>query len=201
MREELFHDWVYKFEAPDYILKRSLNILNGAVWYKNAYNSSTFADRFKEKDARKLRKWFNRCLEEVRSDLDLSCERLAVSQIWGNKSEKGHWHHTHSHYNSWASGILYLTPSSAQTWFSKPTMWEQPGLEIVPDAARYHLYKHPTTVGTLIIFPSTLEHSVNEHDLDDPRFSISFNSYPSGFIGAPGQVNHALELRLRVSQA
>jgi hypothetical protein len=44
--------------------------------------------------------------------------------------------------------------------------------------------KIKTSPGKLVLFPSHLYHSVDEHMIEDhPRYSLSFNTFPSGQIG------------------
>ena len=46
------------------------------------------------------------------------------------------------------------------------------------------LHKQPTVAGDLIVFPSTLVHSVDAHTIEEyNRYSLSFNAFPCGLIG------------------
>ena len=47
------------------------------------------------------------------------------------------------------------------------------------------LIKQPTIKGDLLIFPSTLVHSVDQHKKVEKRYTLSFNAFPCGLIGFP----------------
>ena len=52
------------------------------------------------------------------------------------------------------------------------------------DSDNLVIHKQPTVAGDLIIFPSTLVHSVDSHTIKEHnRYSLSFNAYPCGLIG------------------
>jgi hypothetical protein len=179
--KQLLSDWIYEFEAPPKVLKQSLAIVQSSEWIDNTYNS---ACRTIEGKSDLLLDWLNACLEEARVDLELTCEKLSIASIWANKSRLGEWHHSHVHGNSYCSGILYLTESGAQTWLSRRSMWvpdmKYPLLDIF-DYKRFDIIeKIPTVPGKLILFPSSLVHSVNEHDRKDARYTVSFNAFPAG---------------------
>ena len=169
-----------------YNLKSSLSFL---------FEMSMFAD---------LKEWVLACIYEAKEDLDWHFD-LRITQSWFNKAERGMWHHRHAHSNTLMSGIFYITPSGSSTWFSMPSIWpkakhdnasetylpffgwgERPMHEVI--------HKNPSTPGTLILFPSCLDHSVDEHDGDKPRYSMSFNTFP---VGAFGQQDNYSFLDLR----
>jgi len=96
------------------------------------------------------------------------------------------------------SAILYLTDSNASTWFSMNNFWtgsnnnlEYPAntsniIKVIneEDEDNLIIHKQSTVAGDLIVFPSTLVHSVDAHTIKEhDRWSLSFNSYPCGLIG------------------
>ena len=188
-KESIFSDFIYVFRAPEEILNQSCEYVESLKWFPNAKNYMSGTDPFasKLKESAFIRNFFNECLEEVRKDLNLLCPELKVTSIWANKSFKGNWHHGHIHPNSWASGIFYLTESGSTTWMSREHFWNTDrstgsmlDLLLTKDAKQIHHCK--TEPGKLIIFPSHLWHSVDQHDMNNPRYTISFNSFPSGTI-------------------
>ena len=97
------------------------------------------------------------------------------------------------------SAILYLTDSDAHTWFSMDNFWTGNNTNLhypsntsniikviyEEDESNLILHKQPTVSGELIIFPSTLIHSVDQHKMKEyDRYTMSFNSYPCGVIGS-----------------
>jgi len=120
--------------------------------------------------------------------------KLRITQSWANYTETDQWHHRHSHANSVLSGVFYVqtheetdkivfyrqnapfsvTPKDFNSWNSTSWWW-------------------PTPPNTLLLFPSTLEHSVDVKQTTGTRISISFNTF---FVGDIGEENDLTHLRL-----
>jgi len=177
---------LYRFQASSDLVSKTKKATKKLEWTSNQKNL-TSNEKFLHtlEDFHPLRNWILECLQEVRADLDLDCEKLDVSIMWANKTNPGQWHHKHNHNFSYASGIFFLNKTNSQTWFSKPRYWQRDGLfTFCPESERTHVvHKYSPTPGELVIFPSSLEHSVDEHTLDFPRYSISFNAVPAGPMG------------------
>jgi uncharacterized protein (TIGR02466 family) len=181
-----FEQFLYEFEAPYDILLTSREIAFTAPYRINQYNFTT--DDFSTRHLPgmiSIRRWVDRCLDEVRRDLQFECEEIKTTIEWFNKSEKGMWHQAHTHDNSFLSGVFYLTPSDAETWFSIESVFgpKYTLLNLIHPDNHYIFYKYPTTVGKMLVFPSKLLHSVTSHIGENPRYTMSFNAFPSGFIG------------------
>lgn len=138
-----------------------------------------------EKDLNDLHQWINQCLNIVVSMTEWrkeSIHELSVSQSWLNQSEIGDQHHRHTHALSILSGILYLTDNS-ETKFYMPSIYNL-NSSILASAEIYNVqHVHKGTKGELIIFPSTLEHSVDPNLEPYPRITLSANSWFTGSAG------------------
>jgi uncharacterized protein (TIGR02466 family) len=157
--------------------------------FRSNDNNQTSQDSYilNKPELHEVKNWLEQCLQEVITEMKYTFQ-IRITQSWVNKSDKGMWHHTHKHPNSLISGIFYLTPSGSTTWFSCPDIWFSPE-PLLPfyshlSVSSEVIHKFPTTPGTLVLFPSSLTHSVNEHDLNEPRYSLSFNSFPFGTFGS-----------------
>jgi uncharacterized protein (TIGR02466 family) len=199
---EILPQTVFVFEAEPELLENSKHLVEQLRFRRNARNQVQEKSLEREAAFSPLKQWFNDCLSQVQREVDYcNCGPIVVSQMWANRSDPGEWHHPHIHPNSVISGVFYLTNSQASTWFSIPDIWgPMPTyLSLRPrdDELQYHTcYKHQTAPGQLIMFPSTLTHSVNEHSgFDEPRYSIAFNSFPTDFIGsAEGHMHVSLDV-------
>ncbi|MDX2315255.1 MAG: TIGR02466 family protein [Gammaproteobacteria bacterium] len=105
--------------------------------------------------------------------------QLIMREIWANANGKHAYNNIHNHPNSLLSGVYYVKAeddygdllffdprkqaSVTQPDFSERTQINSSIHSISPE------------VGTLIIFPSWLEHSVNQNLSDSDRISRSFN--------------------------
>jgi len=105
--------------------------------------------------------------------------QLIMREIWANANGKYAYNNVHNHPNSLLSGVYYVKvegdcgdllffdprkqASMTQPEFSERTQINSSIQSISPEA------------GTLIIFPSWLDHSVNQNLSDADRISMSFN--------------------------
>ena len=179
---------IYKFECEKTLLDKTLNTLKNeqfsldrdALQVRQTYNVRLN----KDSNYNDIHNWVRSCLNTVKDELQFKCDRLEITSSWGNVSKKDQWHWVHTHPNSLVSGILYLTDSNASTWFSVDNFWS--GSSVIKLKQDHQvIHKQPTVSGDLLIFPSTLVHSVDQHRGDQNRYTLSFNAFPSGEIGFP----------------
>ena len=198
-----FEQFLYEFEAPEDILNAATEIALKLPYRVNRFNGTT--DDFNTRNhigMVPVRKWIDDCLDEVRLDLGFECEEIRSTIEWFNESHNGMWHHAHTHDNSFLSGVLYLTPSNAETWFSIPCVFgpEYTLLNLIDPKKHFIYHKNPTTVGKMIVFPSKMLHSVTEHTMLEPRYTMSFNAFPSGFIGSQSDKHFRKFMNITVQQ-
>ena len=132
-----------------------------------------------------LEEWISECLDQVCKEEGYDFD-LTITQSWINKSEKGATHHAHFHLNSFLSGIFYVTESNASTWMNTKSIWPEPGKNfpsLQGETTQTLASPLPTEPGWLVIFPSHLVHSVDEHEGEKPRYTLSFNTFPEGVFG------------------
>ncbi len=111
---------------------------------------------------------------------------------WLNRTKKGAYHYQHHHVNSIASGVIYFTDNPAPIEFHTDRTCAWSTLKMFPK--KYNQYNTHSNIievkkGTLIIFPSYLEHSVLRTTSDVERISLSFNTWISGRIGLLNQTS------------
>lgn len=122
---------------------------------------------------------------------------LALTQSWLTLSRRGESHHTHTHPNSVASGVLYINLAEndgINFYRNDDLLWHDlvPAQENYFNARRYFI---DTKIGDLLIFPSNTRHGVNKVRDDTERVSLSFNTFFSGEIGNP-EFSTALKISL-----
>ena len=194
---------IFKFKCDKDLLKSTLTILQKEkikpykveAWkVKQTHNTRLN----KDENYKDIHICVRDCLNQVKEKLKLRCERIEITSSWGNVADVNQWHWTHSHPNSFMSAILYLTDSNAHTLFSMDNFLTGSETNLVYpsntsniiklknelDEDNLVIHKQPTIAGDLIIFPSTLFHSVDQHTVKDAkRYSLSFNAFPCGLIG------------------
>lgn len=192
---DVLPQYIYKFQCSDEIASNSLDWIRNNIEYRpNTHNQTSINNRIhKEKPLSDLNKFFKECLIELKRERKIECDEIAITQSWINKTQGGAGHHWHNHPNSFLSAIFYLNDSNANTIFAIGDMWNSRknftgNLDLNTrntEIGAHILHEEPSKAGKLIIFPSVLDHSVSIlNQEDDDRFSISFNTFPSGVIGS-----------------
>lgn len=111
--------------------------------------------------------------------LKIGYRKVEVTACWATLNAPGRGHPKHAHPNSFLSGVYYLqTQSGADTInFHDPRVQtaviRPPVTELV--AANADQAVISVTDGTLLLFPSWLEHSVDVNASLRVRISVSFN--------------------------
>jgi len=108
-----------------------------------------------------------------------------VTGCWATVLARGAVHKTHSHPNNFLSGVYYVrTPLGADTInFHDPRnqakVIRPPVVELTAENTDQVVVR--VASGTLVVFPSYLEHSVDANMSEEERISISFNIMFSSF--------------------
>jgi len=111
--------------------------------------------------------------------------KFEISSSWITKSKTSESHGYHKHLTSVVSGIVPVTPGNI-TVFSRENTSTGPfpffpfdyRNSELPFSENVNFYqKNP---GSILLFPSNVFHSVQPHELDEDRYSISFNVFPRG---------------------
>jgi uncharacterized protein (TIGR02466 family) len=111
--------------------------------------------------------------------------KLRITQSWCNYSKPGQWHHRHAHPNSFISGVLYVQsdPEKDKIFFHK-TGFQQLKTPVKDwNTFNSDSWWFEAIPNRLVIFPSSLEHSVEIVQGDLTRVSLSFNTFPVGHWG------------------
>ena len=181
---------IFQFTADESLRQEAETLVEKEGYESNARNYVTIEKNLAVKPGyNKLVTWFESCVEQVRKTYEYQCEKLTISQMWANKADNNNWHHMHNHPFSIISAIFYITDSPAKTWFSVGDFWLSNYTSIplrLADGSQkdpYIIHKQPSVKGTLLLFPSHLMHSVDEHKGEKPRYTISFNTFPAGVVG------------------
>ena len=123
-------------------------------------------------------------------------QRLVITQCWANRNPKGSKHHEHVHPNSIVSGVMYfqINEKLPPIQFSKD---RQDGMKLDPEKYNHvnsESFMLPCKPGELILFPSSLKHSVPINQGDEDRISVSFNTFCIDAIGSEQSLTH-LDIR------
>jgi len=152
--------------------------------------NTTSADRFilRKEELKDLRAFIQTSIDTYFQEVVAPSKdvNLYITQSWVNYSKPGQWHHAHEHPNSFLSGVFYVqTDNSKDRIYFEKNHYDQ----ISFPTDNFNLYNSKTwwleaTQGRLVIFPSSLRHSVNVVQAEQTRVSLSFNTFAKGLIGS-----------------
>ena len=99
---------------------------------------------------------------------------IKVYDWWLNINEKGDYNIMHTHPGSHFSCIWYITNNEGSLVLSSPLTHTRVALLVSGFPINLEEVVN-CSAGTLLVFPSDIPHYVEEHKLDTPRISVSFN--------------------------
>ena len=142
-----------------------------------------------------LKKWFEKCLYDY-CDIVLHIKddiTPYITSSWLNSTKKGQFHHEHFHTNSIVSAVFYIdvNESTDKIVFHKPNI-NPISINVKNDEFNQFNAESCSVVaqtGLLILFPSSLRHSVPPVTSDKTRVSLSFNTFVKGSLGGEGNNN------------
>ncbi len=110
---------------------------------------------------------------------------LKFTQSWCNYTERGQFHHKHAHPNSFISGVFYPQANKEK---DKINFYRDGYQQIKIKTENWNLWNSESWwfnvgSGDLVLFPSGLTHMVETVESDDLRISLSFNTFPEGYLG------------------
>jgi len=119
--------------------------------------------------------------------------KLVITQSWVNYTNTNEAHHKHFHPNSVLSGVLYIqTQSDDKIVFYNPKDLPYEFKKIDFNFTNSPSWWLPTGKASLLLFPSTLEHSVPRKETFGTRISLSFNTFWNGPIGSENSLTRLI---------
>lgn len=161
--------------------------LSTITWYRNYQNYISSSQDILSLDIfRELSKEICKKIEEYFYGIMQTSQQseIYITESWLNKTEKGQSHHRHWHPNSLISGVVFLSgdPTSGHLRFIT-SQYNTLEFEIAEsNVYNAKSWAIPGVPGSIVLFPSSLEHLVDEYRGDIPRISLSFNTFVKGKI-------------------
>jgi len=127
----------------------------------------------------------NRATRGILRFLKIGYDAFEITACWASISTPGASHGIHSHPNNFLSGVYYLQtqPGADTINFHDPRVQTSIIRPPVTELTAQNTDQVVVRVrnGTLLVFPSYLQHSVDFNKSDKERISISFNVMFSSF--------------------
>ena len=137
-----------------------------------------------------LKKWFELCISDYFKNIISSNEDITpfITMSWLNFTKKGEHHHEHAHSNSIVSSVFYIdTDKTDKIEFHSDELYAPIVFSINDkdyNAFNSRSWWLPVQTGKLLLFPSSLRHSVPSVTSDKTRVSLSFNVFVRGVLGS-----------------
>ena len=146
----------------------------------------------KHKELSKIDNFFKESLNKYTKKILMTNQRLVVTQCWTNRNPPGSKHHEHVHPNSIISGVFYFRQSKTlpPIQFSKSI---QESFKLNPEKFNQlnaETFMLPMVDGELVLFPSSLRHSVPFNKGNETRYSMSFNTFSIDELGTRDSLTH-----------
>jgi len=170
----LFASPIWKFSEP--VPKGSKE---WALEYKNANPSVVYSNRGGYQSQQNFN--FNAFPyhEHVRNMLweFTPFNEFAIEGWWLNINEKGDYNLPHTHPGTDLAAVWYITDNERLLYFQDPLIQNRSNLyaHILAQFGEKANKAFECKAGDLIVFPSDIPHSVEQHQLDTPRISVAFN--------------------------
>ena len=147
-------------------------------------------------ELKNIKDFFYESLNKYTKNISQSDQRLVITQCWANKNPPGSKHHEHVHPNSILSGVFYLRQDKTlpPISFSKT---QQHAMKLDPkkyNNLNSETFLLPCVDGELLLFPSSLKHSVPTNVGKEARISLSFNTFSVDTLGSKDSLTH-LDIR------
>jgi len=109
-----------------------------------------------------------------------------ITQSWLNYTETNQYHHKHQHPNSLISGVFYI---NCNEQFDKIKFFNDKYQVVKPKTKKWNLWNSESwwfsvKTGDIIMFPSSLTHSVETKKGNNTRISLAFNVFIKGTFGS-----------------
>ena len=146
----------------------------------------------KHNDLALIKNFIYESLNKFTKNIYQTKQRLVVTQCWTNKNPPNSKHHEHVHPNSIISGVFYFRQSKTlpPIQFSKSI---QEGIKLNPEKYNQlnsETFLLPMVDGELVLFPSSLRHSVPFNKGNETRYSMSFNTFCIDELGSRDSLTH-----------
>jgi len=111
---------------------------------------------------------------------------LYITQSWLNYTKDSEYHHHHNHPNSFVSGVFYVEVDESSDHIVFHDSRPQDVLQV--STSTFNPYNCKTFYNgvinsQLVLFPSWLNHSVDQKQKNNRRTSLAFNTFFKGTLG------------------
>ena len=180
-------------------IDKELSYLKTISYRKQQQNGNFRSDDsylLRNEEFKDIKNFLKESMDKFTTNVLNTKQRLVITQCWANRNPKGSQHHEHVHPNSIISGVMYFQINEKLPPISF-TKDKQDGMKLNPEKYNHmnsETFMLPCKPGELILFPSSLRHSVPTNHGEEDRISVSFNTFCIDAIGSEQSLTH-LDIR------
>ena len=180
-------------------IDKELSYLKTISYRKQQQNGNFRSDDsylLRNEEFKNIKNFLKESMDKFTTNVLNTKQRLVITQCWANRNPKGSQHHAHVHPNSIISGVMYFQINEKLPPISF-TKDRQDGMKLNPEKYNHmnsETFMLPCKPGELILFPSSLRHSVPTNHGEEDRISVSFNTFCIDAIGSEQSLTH-LDIR------
>ena len=180
-------------------IDKELSYLKTISYRKQQQNGNFRSDDsylLRNEEFKDIKNFLKESMDKFTTNVLNTKQRLVITQCWANRNPKGSQHHEHVHPNSIISGVMYFQINEKLPPISF-TKDRQDGMKLNPEKYNHmnsETFMLPCKPGELILFPSSLRHSVPTNHGEEDRISVSFNTFCIDAIGSEQSLTH-LDIR------
>lgn len=186
---------LYDYESGYEFTSDELNYIHSHKIHKPNSNANHFSIGSHVLDhycMANMKSFLQKYLDRYTKDILKIKQEFYITHTWFTKNNFGEFHLPHNHPNSIISGLLYV---SAGPDMGNITFHRHPSINTLTNSFAFtydysELNEHNSNswwlevkTGTVILFPSSLDHSVTENKTNKTRICIGFNSFVRGSFG------------------
>ena len=185
----IFPTPIYKTQLKNIVSQKDLDMFKNKkqTCFKNEGNFVSRNTHILDNSFPKLKEAFMIHINNYFKDIICTTNKITpyITQSWLNYTEENQHHHHHSHSNSIVSGVFYVSADREHDSIK----FYKPGNSVIQFRHKdYNLYnstswKFNVETNDLVLFPSSLEHSVEKKKGSNLRISLAFNVFIKGNIG------------------
>ena len=141
----------------------------------------------KEKELKNISTFIQKQLDFYTKEIMFTDDKLIPTISWCNKNPQGSRHHEHRHPNSIISGVFYFAPTKpAPLHLTKSNLPEFQFNIKKQNPVNSSVFALNINVGELVLFPSSIYHSVAVNEDSEERISLSFNTFSTSLGSVEG---------------
>ena len=179
MKEELLQIFptpllIVPYEQP---INKELTYLKTISYRKQQQNGNFRSDDsylLRNEEFKNIKNFLKESIDKFTTNVLNTKQRLVITQCWANRNPKGSQHHEHVHPNSIISGVIYFQINEKLPPISF-TKDRQDGMKLNVEKYNHmnsETFMLPCKPGELILFPSSLRHSVPTNHGEEDRISV-----------------------------